>query len=69
MSKQEKTFRKLFKETYLEYVEIMHNDCMTYDDKKATISKLCIYEEIAELVFPNINIDLCEKKWRKEIIW
>lgn len=66
MTKVEKQFRKYFKHKYFEYLEI--RECSEEYDKYVhrLWCELLTVEEIAEKLFPNINVELCETKWRHE---
>ena len=66
MTKEEKLFRKEFKEIFYDY-----RDTITYafDDKEELLKCRCrlfLMENLAEKIFPNIDIERCENRWRKE---
>jgi len=66
MTKQEREFRSCLREAYC---DILEQECTSSNDNEWTqivrlqYSKLC---DVAEKVFPRINIELCEARWRHE---
>jgi len=54
MTKVEKEFRKALRQAYFGYKYL------------GDIHDYCLLSDLAQKLFPNINIDLCETRWNKE---